>query len=219
MPKIVYGIMTFHRSHKIESPNPTYELNNDKPNACAACHIDKTDEWIVEKTNKLWKNNTISNLAKKQQEIIQSIYKLHSGDPAERGIAAKNLAYASELLSAKDKLFIIPHLLFAMEDNYPAIRRFSFKSLKPILNKLAIESGEFAKMAKDVEAFDFIADNSLRTRIVRKAWNNFNVIDKSNWQTPPQGSFLNNTYQLNIDALMELRKMARQESKAIEIGE
>ena len=218
MPKIVYGIMDFHRSHKIESPNPTYELAHDKPNACAACHIDKTDKWIVLKSNKIWPNSLQKN-QEIQQEIVQSLYKLHSGDPVERGIAAKNLIYTSEILTQQDKKFIIPHLLFAMEDNYPAIRRFSFKSLKSLLNELSIESNEFALINKQIKDFDFIADNRLRTRIVRNAFISFEKINKSNWKKPPVGSFLNNDYKLNFDAMIELRKMAQQESKAIEIGE
>ena len=174
MPKIVYGIMTFHRSHKIESPNPDFEFSQDKPNACIACHEDKSSAWVIEQSNHIWpalksENHTVVN------ETIQSIYKLHSGDPVERAIAANNLSNKNKENYSQGKIFLIPHLLFAMEDTYPAIRRFSYKSLNSILENLSIESSEFTSLKRSIKDFDFIADENLRTNILIKAWKEFSI--------------------------------------------
>ncbi len=218
MPKIVYGIMTFHRSHKIESPNTKYELAHDKPNACAACHVDKTNQWLLAKTNELWQQP--NNSSKHQQTaLVQSLYKLHSGDPVERAIAATNLGYEGDLYSPRDKLFVIPHLLFAMSDNYPAIRRFAFKSLQALLNEIAIESAEFTTLQQKIKAFDFIADAPLRNRVINQIWQDFNEINKTEWRKPPADAFMDNDYNLDKAALLALRKIANQDSKKIEIGE
>lgn len=218
MPKIVYGIMTFHRSHKIESPNPSKEFSSDKPNACVACHMDKSDVWIAAESENIWPSINNANEFK-AKKIIQSIYKLHSGDPVERGIAASNISYQSQLISNNDKKFLVPHLIFAMEDNYPAIRRFSFKSLRAIVNSLSVESIEFNQINNSLSTFDFIADNENRATKLSEIWKGYNEIDKSSWQPPPLGSLLNNEYKLDRQTLMQLKKISKQESKQIQIGE
>lgn len=220
MPKLVYGLMAFHRSHKIESPNPNYEFNNDKPSACTACHIDKSANWIEKNYNKIWPNeDSKKSFSETSNEVIQSIFKLHSGDPVERGIAASNMNYVSQLISNSEKIYLIPHLLFAMEDSYPAIRRFSFKSLISILDNLSVESNGFKKLHFDLEKFDFISDVNMRNIILSKAWNTFNGLNKSSWIVPIEGSLLSHDYKLDIKTLLKMRKMSLVEAKKIEIGE
>ncbi len=218
MPKIVYGIMTFHRSHKIESPNPTKEFLENKPNACTACHIDKSAKWIALESYKIWPN-LIDNKTKITNKIIQSLFKLHSGDPVERAIAAVNVSYQSQLIKSSDKLFLIPHLLYAMEDNYPAIRRFSYKSINEILNDLSLESVEYLELQQEISKFDFISDLPIRSKVIKSAWQEFNLIKKSGWHKPPEGSLLNNDYKLDIKTLIQLKNLSLQEEKVIEIGE
>ena len=151
--------------------------------------------------------------------MIQTIYKLHSGDPAERGIAAKNMSYQSEILHVNEKYFMIPHLLFAMEDSYPAIRRFSHQTLMSIVSQLAIESQEFSDFVNIIKEFDFIENNSKRSELSVDYWSYYNSIDKSQWQTPPEGALLDSEYQLKIDEIIKLRELALAQNKQIDIGE
>ncbi len=218
MPKIVYGVMEFHRSHKIESPNPKIEFQINKPNACSACHINKSDTWIISETERIWPKN-IKTSEYQVKHIVQTIYKLHSGDPVERAIVAKNLSYQSILIPNQEKKYLIPHLIFAMEDNYPAIRRFSFKTLNAILKGLSIETNEFTNIQATLEAFDFIADINVRSDILLKVWQDYYGIDKSGWQTPPINSLLDNDYILDIQALIKLKNNSNQQEKQIQIGE
>jgi hypothetical protein len=218
MPKITYGIMTFHRSHKIESPNPIEEFSHDKPNACIACHIDKSSNWIITKSLELWPGLT----DKKQiytKETVQSILSLHSGDPVERAIAAYNIKYKGQLFTAQEKIFFVPHLLYSMSESYPAIRRFSHKSLMSIFDELTIEFNEFNNLKDSLKSFDFISDDVTREDIISNAWKVYNDMDKSDWLTPPNGSLLNQEYKLNIQALIRLRNISLQENKSIHIGE
>ena len=222
MPKIVYGIMTFHRSHKIESPNPTSEFNNNKPNACVACHLDKKADWVIEQTQKLWPQNNVN--ASKVDNVninnpaIQSLYQLHSGDPVERSIAANDILL-NQLSLSRDKKFLIPHLLFAMEDNYPAIRRFAYKALKSVVSDIAKTSPDFKLLEKSLIGFDFIADFESRSQKLLNTWTIFNQIDRSQWPKPPQGALMDQRYQLDVNELIALRNEALIESKQIEIGE
>ena len=218
MPKIVYGVMTFHRSHKIESPNPAFEFNNNKPSSCSACHLDKTDKWIIEKSIELWPSLS-SQSEYKLTNIIQTVYKLHSGDPVERAIAAKNLRYTGENLSSSGKLFLIPHLLLAMEDDYPAIRRFSYKSLNYLLQDVLIESKQLETLHTAIKDFDFISSYPQRNKILKKSWSVYQEINKSSWPKPPENSLMDENYVLNPNALLKLKEQAKQEGKVIQIGE
>jgi hypothetical protein len=217
MPKIVYGVMAFHRSHKIESPSPRLEFTNNKPNSCSACHLDKTDKWIHNKSIELWPSLDLYN--ESFTNIIQVIYKLHSGDPVERAIAANNLSYTGDNLSNSEKLFLIPHLLLAMEDDYPAIRRFSLKSLNTVLEDTLVESNELKSLFSTLESFDFISNYSQRDQVLKNAWGNFLQIDKSTWAKPPENSLLDENYILDANTLFKLKLQSKQESKNIQIGE
>ncbi len=217
MPKIVYGIMTLHRSHRIESPNPVAEFNNNKPNACVACHLDKTTEWITQASEQWWPGIIDDKIP--DNDIIQNLYQLHSGDPVERSIAANDIALNQHYLPQQHKYFLIPHLLFAMEDTYPAIRRFSHKALSTLINDLPQSSGEFNRMNDALTDFDFIADPQLRRDQLLQIWYRFNAIDRSQWPMPPTGALMDERYQLNIPRLIALRDIALSESKQIEIGE
>jgi len=217
MSKTVYGIMTFHRSHKIESPNPEIEFSTDKPNACVACHIDKSSQWIMQESLNIWPN--LNSSKQQKNNLIQSIYKLHSGDPVERSIAATRLSYRSSYLNNSKKRFLIPHLLYSMEDNYPAVRRFSWKSLMSLTTEMQIEKQSFEPLNRTLKSFDFIADSSLRNRIVKNAWQQFNALDKSDWSTPPPGSLVKKNYAIDFIAIENLRKLSKIENKKIEIGE
>ena len=216
MPKIVYGIMTLHRSHKIESPNPASEFKINKPNACSACHTDKTDQWIDTQSNKIWpKLKHIQNDA----QIIHALYKLHSGDPVERSVAANNLFNQSASSKPFDNYFKIPHLLFAMSDNYPAIRRFSFKSLKNILTITSTESNQFYELNNSIQNFDFISEEKVRTNILKHAWQEYSKLNKDSWPQPPIGSLLDLTYIINIKELIKLRDLSLKDTNQINIGE
>jgi predicted CXXCH cytochrome family protein len=218
MPKITYGIMTLHRSHKIESPNPVQEFSHDKPNACVACHIDKSSDWIMKKSLTIWPQLT----EEKQittKKTIQSLLSLHSGDPVERAVAAVNISYQGNLHNSQEKIFFIPHLLYSMGENYPAIRRFSYKSLMSIIKQLSYESTSFEPIQNVLLSFDFIEELEARTKKLDLAWAAYNSLDKSTWAKPPQGSLLNHDYKLDIKTLIQLRNISLQENKLIDIGE
>jgi hypothetical protein len=62
MPRIVFGIRTIHRSHRIEIPRPAANANEGRPDACSLCHVDDRIE-----------------------------EELFGGDPIERAVAAAAL--------------------------------------------------------------------------------------------------------------------------------
>jgi len=218
MPKMTYGIMTFHRSHRIESPSSYKELPIEKPNACVACHLDKTDQWLFQESARLWGQDKPTET----HGMIQSLVELHSGDPVQRALAAYQMGHHFDSLAVKDRLFLVPHLIYAMQDSYPAIRRFSHKSLQAIINESTAEHLEIPalnELKAILKSYDFIADQASRLKVEKKilAW--INGIDFSKWPPPPDGSMLNLNYSLKMDLIEPLRREALSEDKRIHVGE
>ncbi|TDR17436.1 ammonia-forming cytochrome c nitrite reductase subunit c552 [Marinicella litoralis] len=218
MPKMTYGIMTFHRNHRIESPVSHQELSIEKPNACVACHLNETDEWLYQQSANLWQQPLPSD----SHGMIQSLVELHSGDPVQRALSAYQMGQHFESLPAKSRLFLIPHLLLALEDSYPAIRRFAHKSLVAIINESAAENfelDELSQLKESLMGFDFIADQNIRAKVIlnTKAW--YKQVDFTKWPEPPVGSLLYANYSLQMDVIDTLRQEAASIEKRIHVGE
>jgi len=166
MPERVYGIMTYHRDHRIGNPQPAQEFASGKPNACINCHQDKTDDWVL---------------------------------------AAWNMGRHEETLPFTQRHFLVPHLVLALQDNYPAIRRFSHQSLTRIAAALQAEDADFVRLQAILESFDFIADASQRQKTINRVLDWYAQVDKSHWPRPPQGAFLDQDYHLDLPPVNALR--------------
>ena len=92
-------------------------------------------------------------------------------------------------------------------------------TLMSIVSQLAIESQEFSDFVNIIKEFDFIENNSKRSELSVDYWSYYNSIDKSQWQTPPEGALLDSEYQLKIDEIIKLRELALAQNKQIDIGE
>ncbi|WP_179952211.1 ammonia-forming cytochrome c nitrite reductase subunit c552 [Marinicella rhabdoformis] len=216
MPKMSYGIMTFHRNHRIESPQTENELSISKPNACVACHLNKTDDWLINETQAFWDQKSAPY---QPHHMIQSLVELHSGDPVQRAVAAYQMGHHFESLSAKNRLFLLPHLLLGLQDNYPAIRRFSYKSLNQILSATQNEHPELQVLSEHLVSFDFIGNTEQRAPFYKNTMNWLNHVDTKNWPTPPEGSMLKSNYQIDWEMITPLRNQALTTDKVIHIGE
>ena len=54
MPRIVSGLDTVVRSHRISSPTDPRMLGSDTPNACNLCHLDRPIAWTLRELEKGW---------------------------------------------------------------------------------------------------------------------------------------------------------------------
>jgi len=219
MPERVYGIMTYHRDHRIGNPQPAQEFASGKPNACINCHQDKTDDWVLKAFRRIWPKGTHTPPDYTPTRHTQSLVKLHSGDPVERGLAAWNMGRHEETLPFTKRHFLVPHLVLALQDNYPAIRRFSHQSLTRIAAALQAEDADFVRLQAILESFDFIADASQRQKTINRVLDWYAQVDKSHWPRPPQGAFLDQNYHLDLPPVNALRREAQSAGKRIDIGE
>lgn len=54
LPEIAYGHLEFQRTHEISVPNPSLTVEKQVPNACNLCHADKSVNWAITQSKKLW---------------------------------------------------------------------------------------------------------------------------------------------------------------------
>jgi hypothetical protein len=100
MPRIVYGVLDVHRSHRIEVPRPERNALDGRPDACAGCHVQRSSEPVF------------------------------TGDPVTRAIAADALGRAQVPLAPEERARRAGLLLEVMAgDTYPAVRHLAARAL------------------------------------------------------------------------------------------
>jgi len=119
MPRVVYGVVDVHRSHRIERPIPS----PDRPGACALCHADRTDRWLNEGYARLYGRELPRGPGGWPRVHRDAL----AGDPIERAVAAHALGGPAGALRPARRVAL---LLDVMEhDPYPAVRHIAWRSL------------------------------------------------------------------------------------------
>ena len=129
MPRVVYGVMSVHPTHDISVPNPELTATQAVPNACNQCHLDKSVNWAIAESKRLWaKRYAAAQVSQdKQFDIAEGARALFAGDALTRAITAE--AMSSNGASQPDSRWAAPYLLAAFEDNYPIVRFFAANGL------------------------------------------------------------------------------------------
>lgn len=111
MPRIVYGVMEIHKSHRIENPSPEAQSEADRPNACNLCHLERSPEWA--------QAALIEGIVAKDAAEAELVRALHRGDPLRRAVALDAAGRYAGYRSREANRMLVPHLLLALEDPYP----------------------------------------------------------------------------------------------------
>jgi predicted CXXCH cytochrome family protein len=110
MPRIVYGVLDAHRSHRIEVPAPSHDAAVGRPDACTGCHVEKAPAPVV--------------------GAVPPSRALFSGDPLTRAVAADALGRVQAPLAPDERARRAGRLLEAMaHDTYPAVRHLAARAL------------------------------------------------------------------------------------------
>ena len=126
MPKIVYGVLDVHRSHRIASPDPAREGEKQRPDACTLCHVDRTRAWAARERDRLWSASVPEPPTTPWSEVETALF---TGDPIARAVAAAALEHSPLRIRGEDRVASL--LLDVMEhDPYPAIRHLALRALK-----------------------------------------------------------------------------------------
>ena len=153
MPHTTYGLLGAIRSHQIDSPNVTTQLNTGRPNACNLCHLDRTLGWT---SNHLaeWYGHPEMQLDNDEKSISSILKMLLQGDAGQRAIAAWHMGW-KPARSTSGSDWQTPWLISTMDDPYAAVRHIAHKALKahPYLSDMPFDyTAPLAKRAGQIDA-------------------------------------------------------------------
>lgn len=117
MPRIVYGLIDVHRSHRVESPNAQRAELLGRPDACTLCHVDRSRRWAISQTE--------GGVALDDLGLSEVERAALGGDPIERAVAAHALG-RSELGSPARRFAVVLEVMDA--DPYPGVRHIAWRA-------------------------------------------------------------------------------------------
>ena len=129
MPRVVYGIMTFHRTHDITIPDPQLTVSSGVPNACNQCHMDRGVNWSIAQAKRLWPDRFAQAQESRDEQfnLPEGPRALFGGDALTRALAAGALAGGGPV--QPDAIWASPFLVEAFADKYPIVRFFAANGL------------------------------------------------------------------------------------------
>jgi predicted CXXCH cytochrome family protein len=126
MPEVVYGVQTFHKTHRISVPDAGLTMEKGVPNACNQCHVDKSVNWVVKNSKDFWPERYVGLSAPRDPgfDLAEGVRGLFGGDALTRAMMADSMGRRS------DPFWAAPHLSIAFEmENYPIVRYFAANGL------------------------------------------------------------------------------------------
>jgi hypothetical protein len=125
MPRIVYGVLDVHRSHRIEIPDPARDADAGRPDACTGCHVDRTVAWAAAALG-LWEGHPERPVPPTGTSPSEALF---AGDPVSRAVAAAALGRAPVSRGGPERGRRVGILLDAMDaDRYPAVRHLAWRA-------------------------------------------------------------------------------------------
>jgi predicted CXXCH cytochrome family protein len=214
MPRMVYGVIEMHRSHRIENPDPAREAELGRPSACTMCHLDKSSPWAARETARLW-NLPLREITARADgadlEMSDAIASLLCGDAVQRASYAAAMGRSEAALAPRDKAFVRVLLAATLGDAYPSVRWLAQRSL------LALERELPLGMQKELERIDHTSGSEQRRRDVLETLSRLAQTAPGKLAAPKPGMLVNTDFRAQIEALITL--MNNQEKRVIAIGE
>jgi hypothetical protein len=132
MPRIVYGVLDVHRSHRIEIPDPARAAAAVRPDACTSCHVERTVAWAQAAARRVWGGARFAPGAPASAGT-SPFEALFGGPPVARAAAAEALGRAP-VAGGEARARRVGALLDVMaQDRYPAIRHLAWRSLRRLI--------------------------------------------------------------------------------------
>lgn len=130
MPRIVSGLDTVVRSHRISVPTDSRMLGSDAPNACNLCHLDRPLSWTLRELGKGWRYVAPAERAggESSEEPLGEAW-LRSENSFLRAAAAEAFARSP---SVEDRL---PRLLRSLEDPKAFNRTLGLIAVERVLGR------------------------------------------------------------------------------------
>lgn len=134
MPRVIYGIMSVHPTHDITVPDAQLSYTSSVPNACNQCHLDRSANWAVMESKRLWPARFA--LARPsddpQFDIAEGPRALFAGDALMRALMAEAIAGGGPV--HPDPNWASAWLAEALRDDYPIVRFFATQGFATMWN-------------------------------------------------------------------------------------
>jgi predicted CXXCH cytochrome family protein len=216
MPKAVYGVMTIHRTHEISTPDVAASLAAGKPDACLNCHAAEAPAFALRED--AGASLGIARHDGADLHLADGLVALLAGDPVRQAVAAFELGVVEHARSVQELPLRAAWLIEALADDRPAVRRFSWMSLRSIDSALA-ETPHDLSLAAALATFDYTGPADERARSIDAIATQFAAIDKSAWPRPGAATALDADYRLDPAVRATLAELGRRGDKQVDIGE
>ncbi len=140
MPYTSYGLLKALRSHQISNPSVTASVQTGRPNACNACHLDKTLGWTAMYLGR-WYGQQTAALSDDDRNIAASVLWSIKGDAGQRALMAWAMGWRTAQEAAGTD-WIPAHLSALLDDQYDAVRFIAYRSMRS-LPGFATFAGDF----------------------------------------------------------------------------
>lgn len=135
MPRIVYGVLDIHRSHRIDSPDPARDAAAGRPHACSLCHVDQPLAWAAKSMRAWWGERFADPQRRADGAPLQhgdAMATLFAGDAAARAVVANALGRPEAVFGKDHDAAVRAWLAVTMGDGYPSVRFQALRSLRAI---------------------------------------------------------------------------------------
>jgi hypothetical protein len=214
MPRMVYGIVDIHRSHRIEVPDVARDVEAGRPNACTSCHLDRTAIWAAERMREWWGESYRAPSSRPDRaplDLAEALASLHAGDAVQRAVYARHLGRSDAALDASAKHFTAAHLAVALGDGYPSIRTIARRSLRALDAELELG------LAASLEDFDVFAPAAERREFLLQTLATVRAAARGRFGAPQAGTLLSSDFELDLARVTALLDL--QSDHVISIGE
>jgi hypothetical protein len=216
MPRIVYGILSIHRSHQIEVPDPRRDGEAGRPHACTLCHTDKTLAWSAQEMERLWGRSKQRYTAPASRpdgvalDVPDALASLFAGDAVQRAVYADAMGRAGVAVPAHDGAVLRIALIATLFDAYPSIRYLAQQSLR------RLEADAPAAMRTALASFDHLAERGVRETHGHSLFTTFAASAVPRLRALPS-AFVREDFTPVMPAIVEL--LNKQSARVISIGE
>ena len=130
MPYTTYGLLRALRSHQISSPTVAASVSTGRPNACNACHLDKTLAWTQAQLETWYATPRVA-LSVEEETVAASLLWLLKGDAGQRALAAWSMGWTPARQASGTDWMAVP-LSMLLNDPYDAVRQIAYRSLRSL---------------------------------------------------------------------------------------
>ena len=214
MPRITYGILSIHRSHRVESPDVRRDVEAGRPNACTTCHVDKTSGWAADRMRAFWGARYEPPRSRPDRaplDLPEALASLHAGDPVVRAVIVDALGRPNIAVPPRERGFLLANVLVTLTDGYGAVRLLARGAA------LELDRGLGTRLAYELRAYDVQATREARDEAATKLLTLLETNAKGRLGRPPASTFVSSEYQLDLERIRSL--LGLQSAQAISVGE